>query len=284
LVLRPNNAFFDGSGKLSDGVMTVGGYLASDQACEAIERDWKAVTGGKVFHLADFGTEYCELGSNDWSKGERRDFLKKLGGIVNHNGAYVISASVELSQYAAFVGAASYSAVFGPAYSALAQLCTHVVERTLFVENRLDEAVAYVFEKGDRQHEIAQTIGDYERRFKVESDLRSLHFLPKRTTFLQPSDLIAGTAQHVFARAMKALGSLDNGMNFTRLDTFDRYFSKDGVTASVIPPYNGRILRFVANRPLFSNLDAITVDLGLRKPEVIRKRLKQSRNQGKRSR
>jgi hypothetical protein len=45
----------------SDGIITVGGYMADADLCEAIEKDWEEATGKKVFHLADFGTPYCKL-------------------------------------------------------------------------------------------------------------------------------------------------------------------------------------------------------------------------------
>ena len=278
-----NSAFFDGAGKEeADPVITVAGYFADHGICKAIETDWLAATGRKVFHLADFGTPACKLGSASWGKPQKVAFLKRLGGIVNREGVYIIGAAVEVSEYAKFLGTAKYAQIFGPAYSACAQLCTHTTEEFLLRQNRLHEKVAYTFEKGDRQHEIAKTVNDYEKRNKKICDLRSLSFLPKPTPLLQPADLIAGTMQHVLLRAFGAIGCLDNGRAFTELYNFERYFSKDGVTASVIPPFNGRILRYVANRPVFTNLDLITEHFEERKPEVVHKRLKQFRNQGKR--
>jgi len=284
MVLLANNAFFDGAGKEEEPVLTVAGYFAGDKVCEAIEKDWLAATGGKVFHLADFGTEYCELGSAKWTEQERVDFLKKLGGIINRQGVYIISVSLEVSQYAAFLKVAQYKEIFGPAYSALAQLCTHTTERTLYTENRLMEKVAYTFEKGERQHEVSKAISDYEQRNPKVAEYRMLSFLPKKTTLLQPADLISGTVRHVLLSAHSALGCLDNGRFFTRLDNFDRHYSKNGVTAAVIPPYNGRLLRYVVNKPVFANLDLITVHLEERRPEVVHKHMKQFRNQGKRKR
>jgi hypothetical protein len=44
------HAYFDGSGKENDHpVVTVGGYLADDLACRAIEADWIAATKKKRF-------------------------------------------------------------------------------------------------------------------------------------------------------------------------------------------------------------------------------------------
>lgn len=276
-------AFFDGAGKAEhDPVLTVGGYFAEEGVCAAIEKDWLAATGGKVFHLADFGTQACKLGSMNWTKDDRVALLRRLGAIVNREGVCIISASVEVSEYAVFLHTATYTDIFGPAYSALAQLCTHTTERTLQIQNRFREKMAYTFEKGDRQHEIAKTVNDYERRNAEFRELRSLVFLPKSTPLLQPADLIAGTVQHVLLRAIAAVKCLDNGRPFTALHNFERYFSKDGVTASVIPPYDGMLLRYVANKPVFTNLDLITAHFEERKPEVVHKRLKQFRNQGKR--
>jgi hypothetical protein len=282
MALVLNKAFFDGAGKETGPVLTVGGYFAGDKVCEAIEKDWLDATGGRVFHLADFGTVDCELGSVGWSNDEKVEFLKKLGKIINREGVYIISVSLEVSEYAAFLKVAQYKEIFGPAYSALAQLCTHTTERTLYTENRAMEKVAYTFEKGERQHEVSKAISDYEERNHDVADYRTLSFLPKKTPLLQPADLIAGTVQHVLLGAYSALRCLDNGHLFTRVDNFEHHYSKNGVTAAVIPPYNGRLLRYVVNKPLFANFDLITAHLEERKPEAVHKHMKQFRNQGKR--
>ena len=285
LKVKEVGAFFDGAGKEEvNPVITVAGYFAYDEVCEAIESDWLAATGGKVFHLADFGTPVCQLGSAEWGNDDKITFLKRLGAIVNRDGVCMIGAAVEVSEYAKFIGATKYNDIFGPAYSACAQLCTHTTETVLLGESRLQEKVAYTFEKGDRQHEIAKTVNDYEKRNKEVRDLRSLAFMPKSTPLLQPADLIAGTMQHVLLRAFAAIRCLDNGRPFTPLHNFERYFSKNGVDASVIQTFDGRILRYVANKPVFNNLDLVTAHLEERKPEVVHKRLKQYRNQGKRKR
>jgi len=284
-LLMSLRAFYDGAGKKSDPILTVGGYFADDEVCEAIEADWLKATGGKVFHLADFGTQYCELGSHTWTKDERRNFLKMLGVIVNRQDVYIISASAEMSEYAAFLSAASYAKIFGPAYSGLASLCADTTERTLLKFNRLSEKMVYTFEKGEREHELVQTLNDFERRRpQQQRDLRSHLFMPKSTPLLQPADLIAGTVQHVLLRAQADGAQLDNGRICTKIDEFEKYYSKDGVTAAVIPPYNGTMLRFVANRILFHQLDWLTSQLERARPEVLRKRMKQSNNQGKRHR
>ena len=275
-------AFFDASGKDKDPVLTVAGYFADDRVCEDVENDWNRATDGKVFHLADFGTKYCKLGSSKWTKTDRVEFLKRLGRTINRQGVFVVSASAEISEYMSFLKLASHAHVFGPAYSGLAQICVHMTERALIVHNRSHEKVAYTFEKGEREHELAKTLTEYENRQREMKDLRSHRFQPKNITLLQPADLIAGTVQHVLLRATSAIKCLDNGRVCTSLHNFERYFSKDGVTAAVLPAFDGTLLRVVANKPLFKSLDSITDELVQRKPEVLNKRLKQTRNQGKR--
>ena len=71
--------YFDGAGKAEDHpIITVGGYLASDEMCEQIEDDWEQATGESVFHLADFGTDWCELGSARWCQSQQTAFLKRM--------------------------------------------------------------------------------------------------------------------------------------------------------------------------------------------------------------
>jgi hypothetical protein len=237
-----------------------------------------------VFHLCDFGTKKCQLGSREWDRDTRTAFLKRLGQIINREGVSIISASAEMSKYAAFIQAASHAHVFGPAYSGLAQLCAHLTERTLLVENRFREKTAYAFEKGSREHELAKMLVEYEERTGELRDTRSHHFLPKSTTLLQPADLIAGTVQHVLLRAYAAIKCLDNGRVCTSLHNFERYFSGKEATEFIIPPLGSRLLRIVANRSLFGRFDLLTEESLQRKPDILDKRLKQTRNQGKRSR
>jgi hypothetical protein len=278
-------AFFDASGKENDDpVLTVAGYFADDKECEAVENDWGTATGGRVFHLADFGTEYCKLGSMGWTKAERVAFLQRLGGIINRPRVFMASASAEVSQYASFLRVASHAHVFGPAYSGLAQICIHMTERALRAHNLFREKVAYAFEKGEREHELAKTLTEYGKPKGGLRKLRSHRFLPKDTTLLQPADLIAGTVQHVLLRAHAAVRCLDNGRVCTSLHNFERYYSKDGVSAAVLAAYDGIMLRIVANKPLFASLDALTEEMSQRNPAILNKRLKQSRNQGKRAR
>src|SRR6266567_8985585 len=115
------HAYFDGSGKENDHpIVTVGGYLADDLVCRAIEADWVAATEGKTFHLADFDGEARKLGSASWSERKRAKFLKKLCAVVNRNGVTIISASVDVSEYRQFVSSAVYPKLFGPPYSMVA--------------------------------------------------------------------------------------------------------------------------------------------------------------------
>jgi hypothetical protein len=92
--------YSDGAGKEKDHpVITVGGFLADETICAEIQREWEIATGGRVFHLADFGTPYCQLGSCKWPETHRVDFLKRLAAIVNRNGVQILSASLEIQPY-----------------------------------------------------------------------------------------------------------------------------------------------------------------------------------------
>jgi hypothetical protein len=211
--------------------------------------------------------------------------LNRLGRIVNRDGVSIVSNSVEVSEYRSFLSAASYKEVFGTAYSGLAIMCASMTERTVIAQKRFKEKVAYIFEKGEREHEIAHTLNDFEKRRTYEfRQLRSHHFLGKDAVILQPADLIAGVVQQVLLRAIRSLHTLSNGRAFTLFDEFKDYYSGDGVTASVIPSYNGFIHRVVANRLAFQHMDERTVKVLADHPDILDSRLRVIRNRGKKGR
>jgi hypothetical protein len=280
-VIMMLQAFFDGSGKEDDHpVITVGGYLADDNACEEIESCWTDATEGKVFHLADFGGQYCKLGSGAWSENKRSTFLRKLCAIVTKPGVTIISASVDVSEYRSF-RSSRYPKLFGPSYSMVAYLSLAITERILLKTNRFAEKLAYVFEKGEREHEIRQAIADYETRYPKNNSLRSLHILPKHTVLLQPCDLIAGGVQSALLAALSIHKSLDIGMDSTPVQHFQSCYSSNVVASNIIPPWSGTMQCLVATRSLLNGMDFMTERAVIRLPKIMSQRLKQYANQGK---
>jgi hypothetical protein len=114
--------YCDGAGKEKDHpVITVGGFLADETICESIERDWEIATGGRVFHLADFGTRTANLGSGNWPEKQRVDFLKRLAAIINREGVQILSASLEVQPYNEMLAESPHAHVNGPAFSGCGQ-------------------------------------------------------------------------------------------------------------------------------------------------------------------
>ncbi|HTR35190.1 MAG TPA: hypothetical protein VMH80_04780 [Bryobacteraceae bacterium] len=270
-------AYYDGSGKANDHpIITFGGFVADCAVCEAIEDDWQKATGGAVFHFADFGTDSCQLGSGSWSDTTCVAFLKRLGAIVNRPDVLIVSGSLEVGPYSAFLAKSPHVHVHGPADSACAQSVARTSEILLEIQGRHTQKVAYIFEKGDRQHEIAKMFGDWEKKSNsVRSRLRSLSFQDKSTTLLQPADLIAGVVQRCLMSAYEALPNLDNGKSRTALHTFESHYSTDGVTASVVAGHDTEHC-WVMNQKIFEKLDDVNSNVFKEYPEVLKKRLKQA--------
>ena len=275
--LLPLRGYFDGSGKNDNQpVITVGGFLADSDLCEAIEDAWEIATGGKVFHLAEFGRRSCKLGSADWNTAKQVEFLKLLAAIVNRQESYIISASVEVAQYDSFIHSTPYAHVFGPAFSGCAWACITLAEAIIEWEGRHEQKVSYIFEKGDRQHELAKMIREWEKSSESDrSQLRGLAFEPKTTTLLQCADLVAGIVQRCTMRAHTSLGFLDNGLSHTPLDTFMRYYSTDGVTESVVNGHD-HYHCWVINNKTFEALNRSTTTFFDARPEALKTRLKQA--------
>jgi hypothetical protein len=264
----------DGAGKEDDHpLITVGGFYADVSICEEIERDWKAATEGKLFHLRTFGTAKCQLGSAGWTKVQRIDFLIKLASIVNRPGCTITSVSLEVEQFNKTLDNLEFPQEIGPPFSACAYAAVAFMETRFMNEGTQAQKVHYVFEKGDREHEINKVFGDWNERNSVLSGLRRHSFESKQITLLQPADLIAGIVQRCVLRQFKAFPNLDNGLSRTRLKTFERYYSEDGVTAAIVSGHDENSC-WIANAKNFSFLDGVSRNFFERHPEQLQKRLK----------
>jgi hypothetical protein len=269
--------YCDGTGKeKAHPVITIGGFLADEAICGEIEEEWKAATGGRVFHLADFGTPYCKLGSGNWSEREKVDFLKRLAAIVNRQGVQILSASLEVEPYNEMLTKSPHAHVNGPAFSGCGQAYIINAEYLLMKDGRRKQKVGFFFEKGDREHEISKMMQDWnDSKTSEYGKLRSHGFYPKGTTLLQTADLIAGVIQPCVLAAHKALPCLDNGLSRTSLHNYERYYSRNGVTAAVVSGHD-RERCWVINPLTFTEMDRSSTAFFDRHPEVLRKRLKRS--------
>lgn len=268
--------FLDGNGKEEmHPVVTVGGFLADEGVCEAIERDWEAATGSRVFHLNEFGTKSCNLGSRDWSRNDRSEFLKRLAAIVNREGCWIVSTSLEVAPYNEFLSASPHAHVNGPAFSACAQAGIAVAEYALKRANQHKQKVAYTFEKGDREHELHKMVSEWSESEGELKDLRFLNFAPKPTTLLQPADLIAGVIQRCVLSAHQALPCLENGLSRTALHNFEHHYSPNGLTSAVVSGHDKEHC-WIINPKTFTVLDRISTEFFERHPEILEKRSRQS--------
>lgn len=270
------SAYFDASGKEDLPIITVGGFLADSDVCDDIKADWDIATNGRVFHLAEFGTKDCKLGSREWDRPARESFLKRLATIVNRSGCYVISASVEVAQYHSFIQTSPHAHVNGPAFSGCAQACIALCEFLLGRGGTHKQNLEYIFEQGDRQHELAKMVNEWKEIGDSDrAGLRSLSFEPKATTLLQPADLIAGVVQKCLISAHSALPCFDNGLSRTALFNYQHHYSTDGLTAAAVGGHDHEHC-WVINPQTFKVLDRISTEFFQRHPEVLEKRLAQS--------
>jgi hypothetical protein len=272
-ILVSLRVYFDGSGKEeSNPVITVAGFFADAKLCETIEDEWEIATGGRVFHLTDFGTQSCKLGSGKWDATKRVEFLKRLAAIVNRPNCRIVSASIEVAPYLDFIAKSPHAHVNGPAFSGCAQACVAVTELLLNALGKQKEKVAYVFEKGDRQHEIAKMFNDWDDTHSSLRRLRGLAFEPKQTMLLQPADLIAGVIQKCVLSAHSALPCLEGDKSRTKLNVYEHHYSP--VTSAVVSGHDTEGC-WIINPKTFAVLDKTSTDFFERHPNVLKKRLRQ---------
>ncbi|HEU5339770.1 hypothetical protein [Edaphobacter sp.] len=276
-ILVALRVYFDGAGKDDcHPVITVGGFLAPADVAEQIESDWEIATDKKVFHFTDFNTPSCKLGSQNWTSQERIQFLKKLAAIVNRQEVYILSASIEVQEFDKVLSGAAHPHELGPAFSGCAYVALLNLEALLKDEGRRKNAVHYVYEKGDREHEIRKVFADFDNQNSELQDLRKHQFLPKKTTLLQPADLIAGVVQRCVMNSYAALPCLDNGHARGRLSNFEKHYSGDGVTAAVLAGHDRdkACKCWIVNAKSFSLLDKIGKDFFDKHPDRLKKSLK----------
>jgi hypothetical protein len=133
--------------------------------------------------------------------------------------------------------------------------------------------VKYVFEKGDREHEIANVFADLEKNDSKFFGLRGHSFEPKQTTLLQPADLIAGMIQRCLIAAHRPLCSLDNGFPYSRLNTFERHYSPDGVTTMLVAGHD-KTTCLIHNARTFMYMNEMSNEFFELNPAQLEKRKK----------
>lgn len=147
-------------------------------------------------------------------------------------------------------------------------------ELILAKQARQNEKVHYVFEKGDREHEISSVFKDWASRNSRLSGLREHSFEPKQgTPLLHPTDLIAGVVQRCAMSAYGALPCLDNGIARTQLQTFGRHYSRDGLTSAVVDGHDSDKC-WIVNARNFSFLDGVSINFFKRHPDQLKARKK----------
>lgn len=212
--------------------------MADSDLCEIMEDEWEEATGGRVFHLTDFGTKYCLLGSEDWPASRRNDFLKRLAGIVNRDGVAIFSASLRSEDFYKAIQKVKFPGEVGPMFSACAYWNMAFTEMRLMMLGKFSEKVHYTFEKGDREHEIANVFRDIEKNDSRRFGKRGYGFEPKQTTLLQPADFIAGTIERCVLRGLGAIPLLDDTAGHAELRQLSAYYDSSGITLALVSEHD----------------------------------------------
>jgi len=132
------------------------------------------------------------------------------------------------------MGMTDYPEEIGPPFSACAYANMAHTEFQLMSKGLHVEKVRYVFEKGDREHEIINVFKDVEKHHDRHFGPRGHGFEPKETTLLQPADLIAGTIQRCLVKGCDAIPLVDEGIGYVRLSALSSFYDSAGVTCAVV--------------------------------------------------
>ncbi len=146
------SAYFDESGHPDQGrALVVAGFASSDDQWIHFEREWAQTLldfeAPNVFHAVDFMTS--SKGYRDWPFPKRKDFLRRLLGIIGRRTTMSFSSAIHLSDFNAVNREAVLAEVAGFPYPLAAITC---VQKTAgWARARGHSAqVRYVFEDGPR--------------------------------------------------------------------------------------------------------------------------------------
>ena len=218
----------DASGSDDLPILTVAGWIADDEVWARIEADWATALNGKIpfLHMRTFGTPHCKHGTGSWPKDKREELLRKLSRLLRLRCTKAFGAAVVQAEYRAFMATSKYADVWGSPYSGCAQSALAYVEGWAHQWGVADK-LAYVFEDGDRKHELLHAY-DEARRTAIKQfgnvGERSLAFLGKESVALQAADLIAYEFRDVLQRALSQRGNLNAGPDKTASEV--RYLQK----------------------------------------------------------
>jgi hypothetical protein len=208
-------------------------------------------------------------------------FPQKTGRYCQPRKLLHLSASLEVEPFNRTLENLEHPHEIGPAFSACAFAAISFAEEPLMREDRQIQDVRYVFEKGDRENEIAKTFGDWSKSNSKLYGHRGYGFEPKKLTLLQPADLIAGIVQRCMIRTYAAFPCLENGKSRTPLINFERHYSEDGVTFATVSGHDESHC-WVVNPKSFTHIDGISTRLFSEYPNLLQKRLKHTQFKPKR--
>jgi hypothetical protein len=147
-------AYFDAGGSAADPksrVLSVAGYIATQERWDRLERDWIAVLEREqisIFHMKDVAHWRGEFRSWKDDEPRRQRFLNDLAAIIRRHTRREFSVSIFLDGYRAVDAAYRLHEEVGHPYMACAWLCISDVLAWAKEQRPLHE-ILFVFEKGD---------------------------------------------------------------------------------------------------------------------------------------
>lgn len=213
-VVKAWEAYFDESSDSKGQLLyVVAGLVGSSSRFRSLERDWKRITKGRVFHAKDFfgrgrnGERFGEYA--DWSDAKAERFIRHLCLAIKTSGLTAVGCTIEVPPFKALsLGARRYltSALFrskhqtwkgtGAPTRAYQLGFLHCVATATNVERKEGSLVHFWFDRNNREEPLARIsfrdILEPIKENEVRDCLGELVFADKaRYEALQAADLIA---------------------------------------------------------------------------------------------
>jgi Protein of unknown function (DUF3800) len=154
--------FFDESGIHAGAkILTVGGWIASEEEWEAFARQWRTTlkrAGVSAFHFVDFNHSTKEF--EGWTPRWKEEVLRQLFSVIERRDLMGVSGAIVMDDFNSVVGSSSGTVLHekhGPYWVSL-QYCVEVISK------RVNDEVLYCL---DRQQEFDSPLRDSFHSLKV---------------------------------------------------------------------------------------------------------------------
>jgi hypothetical protein len=262
-VAKPYTMHADDSGKKSDSMIVVGGYLAEAAQWELLQKEWIPKVKNK--RLEEFKRSAYDF--KKWGD----DFLLELADVIDHHAICSFACGVDCDAWRTVAKTYAMELYYLVPFSLCARTCISIVRDWCRTNNVPQDYMAYIFDKGSQDTGMLLELLNND----MSDEVRDITIIPedsKRIVGLQCSDFFSWETRNQFLKnpnptsldeLSPALAALLKGRFLTR--TADSRVARFGV-------YNERNIEDVCKAAQLPLIGEVPDEIW-QKPKPIRLKL-----------